>query len=58
MQANTDKRLSGLKEKVPDIRKTLDMVRFLQTRQVRLDLFKNLPKRAQPIKAMLTFDVR
>ncbi|KAI9670308.1 MAG: hypothetical protein M1831_006522 [Alyxoria varia] len=46
MQANTEKRLSGLKEKVPDIRKTLDMVRFLQTRQVRRNLhhpFRNRP---------------
>lgn len=35
MEVNTTRRLAGLKEKVPDIQKTLDMVRFLQTRDVR-----------------------
>ena len=34
MQANTERRLAGLKDKVPDIQKTLDTVRFLQKREV------------------------
>ncbi|KAL9081570.1 MAG: hypothetical protein Q9159_007248 [Coniocarpon cinnabarinum] len=33
MEVNTQRRLSGLKEKVPDIEKTLDMVRFLRRRK-------------------------
>jgi prefoldin subunit 5 len=32
MEANTTRRLEGLNEKIPDIRKTLEMVQFLQTR--------------------------
>ena len=38
MEVNTQKRLSGLQEKVPDIQKTLDMVRFLRKRKVRCAL--------------------
>jgi len=34
MQANTERRALGLKEKIPDIRKTLDTVRFLKSRRV------------------------
>ncbi|EON65174.1 hypothetical protein W97_04411 [Coniosporium apollinis CBS 100218] len=32
MQQNTERRTIGLKDKIPDIQKTLDTVRFLQTR--------------------------
>ncbi|KXL47214.1 hypothetical protein M433DRAFT_142603 [Acidomyces richmondensis BFW] len=32
MQANIERRAVGLKEKIPDIRKTLDTVRFLKSR--------------------------
>lgn len=32
MESNTSRRLAGLREKVPDIEKTLAMVRFLQSR--------------------------
>jgi prefoldin subunit 5 len=32
MQENTTRRAQGLKDKVPDIQKTLDMVRFLKSR--------------------------
>ncbi|KAJ4344102.1 peptide chain release factor 1 [Ascochyta clinopodiicola] len=32
MQANTQRRAAGLKDKIPDIQKTLETVRFLQTR--------------------------
>lgn len=32
MQQNTEQRAKGLREKVPDIQKTLDMVTFLSTR--------------------------
>ena len=34
MEVNTQRRLAGLQEKVPDIRKTLEMARFLKTRKV------------------------
>lgn len=34
MEVNTQRRLAGLKEKVPDIQKTLEMVRFLSKRKV------------------------
>ena len=34
MEVNTQRRLQGLKEKIPDIQKTLDTVRFLATRKV------------------------
>lgn len=34
MQANTEKRLAGLKDKIPDIQKTLDAVQFLSKRKV------------------------
>ncbi|KAL9003770.1 MAG: hypothetical protein Q9188_003375 [Gyalolechia gomerana] len=33
MEVNTQRRAAGLKEKIPDIRKTLDMVQFLQSRK-------------------------
>lgn len=33
MEANTSRRATGLKDKIPDISKTLDTVRFLQTRK-------------------------
>ncbi|KAF2429555.1 prefoldin subunit [Tothia fuscella] len=33
MQANTERRALGLREKLPDIQKTLDTVRFLKTRK-------------------------
>lgn len=37
MEANLQRRVAGLKDKIPDIRKTLDTVRFLKLRRVRLD---------------------
>ena len=36
MEVNTQRRQQGLKEKIPDIQKTLDTVRFLKTRKVSL----------------------
>ncbi|KAI4286136.1 MAG: hypothetical protein L6R38_000118 [Xanthoria sp. 2 TBL-2021] len=33
MEVNTQRRAAGLKEKVPDIQKTLDMVQFLHSRE-------------------------
>lgn len=36
MEANTQRRGAGLKDKIPDIQKTLDTVRFLKTRKVGL----------------------
>ncbi|KAI9822113.1 MAG: peptide chain release factor 1 [Thelocarpon impressellum] len=35
MEVNTQRRAAGLKDKIPDIQKTLDTVRFLKTRKVR-----------------------
>lgn len=34
MEVNTQRRAGGLKEKIPDIRKTLEMVQFLKSRKV------------------------
>lgn len=33
MEVNTQRRGQGLREKIPDIKKTLEMVRFLQLRK-------------------------
>jgi hypothetical protein len=38
MEANQQRRAAGLKDKMPDIQKTLDTVRFLKTRRVCLPL--------------------
>jgi hypothetical protein len=35
MEANLQRRMTGLNEKIPDIKKTLDTVKFLQLRKVR-----------------------
>ena len=37
MEASTQRRSAGLKDKIPDIQKTWDTVRFLKRRRVRLD---------------------
>lgn len=34
MEANLQRRMAGLKDKIPDIQKTLDTVKFLQLRKV------------------------
>ena len=34
MEVNTQRRKAGLDEKIPDIQKTLETVRFLKTRKV------------------------
>lgn len=34
MEANNQRRVAGLQDKIPDIQKTLETVRFLQTRKV------------------------
>lgn len=34
MEANNQRRVAGLKDKIPDIQKTLDTVRFLKSRKV------------------------
>jgi Prefoldin subunit len=36
MQGNTERRRQGLREKIPDIQKTLDVVQLLKMRGVRL----------------------
>ena len=35
MELNLQRKVAGLKDKMPDIQKTLDTVRFLKTRTVR-----------------------
>lgn len=35
MELNLQRRVAGLKDKMPDIQKTLETVRFLKTRTVR-----------------------
>lgn len=35
MELNLQRRMTGLKEKIPDIQKTLDSVKFLKLRKVR-----------------------
>jgi hypothetical protein len=37
MEMNLQRRMTGLKEKIPDIQKTLDTVQFLKLRKVRRD---------------------
>jgi len=37
MELNLQRRVAGLKDKIPDIQKTLDTVRFLQTRREATD---------------------
>lgn len=34
MEVNTQRRAAGLRDKIPDIQKTLETVRFLKTRKV------------------------
>ena len=34
MEVNTQRRAVGLKDKIPDIQKTLDTVQFMKTRKV------------------------
>lgn len=41
MEVSTQRRSGGLKEKIPDIQKTLDTVRFLKLRTVRY-VFRDL----------------
>lgn len=38
MEANQQRRAAGLKDKMPDIKKTLETVRFLKTRTVSCDM--------------------
>lgn len=35
MEMNTQRRAAGLRDKIPDIQKTLDTVMFLESRKVR-----------------------
>jgi hypothetical protein len=37
MEVNTQRRGQGLREKIPDIKKTLEMVRFLKLRKEVID---------------------
>ncbi|POR35909.1 Prefoldin subunit 3 [Tolypocladium paradoxum] len=45
MEMNLQRRMAGLKDKIPDIQKTLDTVKFLRLRKVRL-LFQQGARRA------------
>jgi len=50
MEANQQRRAAGLKDKMPDIQKTLDTVQFLKTRKVRSSrtILKELLTISQP----------
>ena len=48
MEMNLQKRVGGLKDKIPEIQKTLDTVRFLKLRRVRL-FFLILPPSIFPM---------
>ena len=41
MEVNTQRRKAGLDEKIPDIQKTLETVKFLKTRKVWLLIYLN-----------------
>ncbi|KAK4549224.1 peptide chain release factor 1 [Oleoguttula mirabilis] len=41
MEVNTQRRAAGLKDKIPDIQKTLETVRFLKTRKVWFTYFQS-----------------
>lgn len=38
MEVNTQKRKAGLDEKIPDLQRSLDTVRFLETRKVSISI--------------------
>jgi hypothetical protein len=44
MEVNTQRRGQGLREKIPDIKKTLEMVRFLKLRKEVIALY-HIPRR-------------
>lgn len=46
MEQNQQRRAAGLKDKMPDIQKTLDTVRFLKTRKVRLLTYRKMGGKA------------
>ena len=37
MEVNLQRRVGGLRDKIPDIKKTLDTVKFLKLRKVRFE---------------------
>lgn len=51
MEVNTQRRGQGLREKIPDIKKTLEMVRFLKMRKE-----VDLPLKTMNIAALLCTD--
>ena len=48
MEVNRQRQASGLKDKIPDIQKTLETVRFLKTRKVRNQKISLCLSRAGP----------
>ena len=48
MEVNRQRQASGLKDKIPDIQKTLETVRFLKTRKVRNQKIPLCPSQAGP----------
>lgn len=48
MESNTQRRGQGLREKIPDIRKTLEMVRFLKLRKEVIDTAEKDPFGPEP----------
>lgn len=57
MEVNTQRRGTGLREKIPDIKKTLEMVRFLKLRKEVRDIPSPTKKNneVKPIRRYLTF---
>ena len=48
MEANNQRRVGGLRDKIPDIQKTLETVRFLQKREVSCSHPIHAPVRLSP----------
>lgn len=42
MEANNQRRVVGLKDKIPDIQKTLETVRFLKSRKVCMLFYRSM----------------
>jgi hypothetical protein len=60
MEQSTQKRALGLKDKIPDIQKTLETVQFLKSRDVRLSLvdFARAKTNQSPIRRTTTNRLR
>lgn len=55
MEVNTQRRAAGLKDKIPDIQKTLETVQFLEMRKVCPDAAMHATKQERPINTDVLF---